>query len=90
MTLNFDEIFTSKNVSLLLGGIVAGAAAVTLLQNDRVRGALATGISETMKMRDSIQAVTAAIKEDADDKYAQKVAAEQAAELKPAEVIVDA
>ena len=89
MAINFDDIFTSKNAALLLGGLVAGAASVTLLQNDKVRGAIATGISEAMKMRDNMQAITAAIKEDAEDKYAQKIQAEQAAELEPAAVVLE-
>lgn len=70
---DFNDIFSSKNVALLLGGLVVGAASVTLLQNEKVRDALSTGISEAMKMRDNLQTVTAAIKEDAEDKYAQKI-----------------
>lgn len=73
----FDDLFTSRNALILLGGVVVGATAVTLLRNEQVRNAIANGLSDFMKLRDNVQAMASSIKEEAEDKYAEKIQAEK-------------
>ena len=67
-----QDIMKSGNVGFFLGGVVVGAAAVTILGSKTARDIAVAGVAEGMRIRDDVISALNGIQEDAQDLYTEK------------------
>lgn len=68
-----QDIMKDKRTWLFLGGVVVGAAAVTIIGSQAARNLAVAGVAQGMKLRDDAMAAVSGIREDAQDVYAEKI-----------------
>ena len=69
---SIQDIMKSDNAAIFLGGVVVGAAAVTILGSKTARDIAVAGVAEGMRIRDDVIATLNSIQEDAQDLYTEK------------------